>query len=162
VRVLALDLSTHVGWAFFEKLDARPIVDTWHVPRNVDPDRLGLMFLAFERWLVRKLDDLAPDVLGIEAPILPRGRTFKKTKAIRMSWGFATVAEMVADRRGLRCIEAHPATVKLVLSGSGRAKKPAMIVAAIERGMIDGDGDGDQADACGVALVIYEHIGLGV
>lgn len=159
MRLFVLDCSTHVGWAFFKACGAMPTFDTWHAPRGVDRDDFGAPWVAFEVWLACKLDELAPDVLGFEAPLLPRNKTFQKTRAIRMSWGFATVVETTARKRGLRCIECHPSTVKKRLAGHGKADKDAMIVAAIRAGWLVADDN--QADALGVGLVTYDHVGLG-
>ena len=55
----------------------------------------------------------------------------------------------------LRCVECHPSTVKVALAGNGKAKKHAMIAAAVRRDFIVATEH--EADACGVALVAFEH-----
>lgn len=158
MKLLALDCSTHVGWAFFDSFGAVPDFGTWHAPRTRNRDDYAFEWTAFEDWLAHRLDKLAPDVVGFEAPIIPRVRTFQKARAIRLSWGFAYAVETMCKRRRLRCIEANPSTVKAVFAGHGRAKKDRMVGAAIRRDWLVEDHN--QADALGVALAAYEHIGL--
>jgi crossover junction endodeoxyribonuclease RuvC len=157
VRLLALDLSTHVGWAFFADRSTLTAHDTWHAPERHKSarDDFGPMFLAFESWLIKMLLDHRPDVVAFEAPILPRTRIFQKQRAIRMSYGFASHTEKVCFGYGKRCIEAHPSTVKVALAGNGKASKKQMIAAAVRRDFIVATEH--EADACGVALVGFEH-----
>jgi Holliday junction resolvasome RuvABC endonuclease subunit len=153
--LLALDLSTHVGWAFFAHRKAKPTTDTWHAPRLPHSDEYGPMFVAFEKWLAHMLSEHRPHVLAFEAPILPRTRIFQKQRAIRMSYGFAASTEKVATLEHLRCVECHPSTVKVALAGNGKASKRQMTSAAVRRDFIVATEH--EADACGVALVAFEH-----
>ena len=157
MRLLALDLSTHVGWAFFAHRKATPLLGTWDAPPRAKSarDHYGPMFVDFEKWLAHMLSDHRPHILAFEAPILPRTRVFQKQRAIRMSYGFAASTEKVAHLERLRCVECHPSTVKVALAGNGKAKKPAMIAAAVSRDFIVATEH--EADACGVALVAFEH-----
>ena len=156
MRLLALDCSTHVGVAFYSDRRATPALDTWHAPRLADRDQLGPLFAAFEDWLCDLLHTLKPDVLAFEAPILPRNRVFQKARAIRLSYGWAEIAERIAYQRKVRCIECHPSTVKLRLAGHGTARKHHMIAAATRLG-IDVATE-HEADAIGVALTAFDHI----
>ena len=113
------------------------------------------MALAFESWLIKMLLDHRPDVVAFEAPILPRNKTFEKQRAIRMSYGWAMLTEKVAFGYGKRCVEAHPSTVKVALASNGKATKKQMIAAAVRRDFIVATEH--EADACGVALVAFEH-----
>ncbi len=153
MRLLALDLSTHVGWAFFAHRKAAPLLGTWHAPRQPHSNDFGPMFVAFEKWLALMVVDQRPHVLAFEAPILPRD--LRRAHAIRMSYGFAALTEKVAAVARLRCVECHPSTVKVALAGDGRAKKKQMIAAAVRRDFVVATEH--EADACGVALVAFEH-----
>jgi Holliday junction resolvasome RuvABC endonuclease subunit len=129
---------------------------TWHAPRFSDRDNYGAIFVAFEDWLRLKLDDTEPELLAFEAPILPRNRVFQKQRAIRLSYGLAEITERVAYRRGIRCIECHPSTVKVRLAGHGTARKHHMVAAAERLGfVVETD---HEADAVGVALVAFDHV----
>jgi Holliday junction resolvasome RuvABC endonuclease subunit len=157
VRLLALDLSTHVGWAFFAHRKAKPLLDTWHAPDRAKDarDDFGPMFIEYEKWLAHMLAYHRPHVLAFEAPILPRTRVFQKQRAIRMSYGFACLTEKVARLEHIRCVECHPSTVKVALAGHGKASKRQMTSAAVRRDFIVATEH--EADACGVALVAFEY-----
>lgn len=157
MRLLALDLSTHVGWAFFAHRKAQPLLGTWHAPvrPKANRDDFAPMYVDFEMWLVHMLARHGPHVLAFEAPILPSLRTFQKQRAIRMSYGFACLTEKVARLEHLRCVECHPSTVKVALAGNGKATKRQMTSAAVRRDFIVATEH--EADACGVALVAFEH-----
>jgi Holliday junction resolvasome RuvABC endonuclease subunit len=153
VRLLALDLSTNVGWAFFAQRGASPVMSTWRAP-FARAENYGLRFYEFELWLELLLDRYQPDVVAFEAPILPRNPG--KAHAARLSYGFAASTERIAYQRKLRCIECHNATVKVRLAGSGKAKKKQMMAAAIRQGY-DIETE-HEADAIGVGLVAFDHI----
>lgn len=159
MRLLALDLSTHVGYAFYHERTAVPMLGTWDADNAcrllAQRGEFGALFHAYDCWLQDTLR-LMPDVLAFEAPILPRGRTFQKTRAIRMSYGLAEITERIAWTRGLRCLECHPATVKVRLAGHGKARKHTMIAAATRLGL--DVATEHEADAVGVALVAYDHV----
>jgi Holliday junction resolvasome RuvABC endonuclease subunit len=155
-RLLALDLSTNVGWAFYRDRDSVPSLGTWHAPRFTDRDNYGAIFVAFEDWLLACLREFEPTLLAFEAPILPRNRVFQKQRAIRLSYGLAEITERIAFRRAVRCIECHPSTVKVRLAGHGTARKMHMIAAAERLGfVVETD---HEADAIGVALVAFDHV----
>jgi len=153
VRLLALDLSTNVGWAFFAQRGASPVMATWRAP-FARAENYGLRFYEFELWLELLLDRYKPGVLAFEAPILPRNPG--KAHAVRLSYGFAALTERIAYKRQLRCIECHFSTVKVRLSGSGKATKRQMKAAAIRQGY-DIETE-HEADAIGVGLVAFDHI----
>jgi Holliday junction resolvasome RuvABC endonuclease subunit len=158
MRLLALDLSTHVGWAFFAHRKAKPLLGTWDAPQRAKSARdvFGPMFVEYEKWLAHMLAYHRPHVVAFEAPILPRTRIFQKQRAIRMSYGFASHTEKVAHLERVRCVECHPSTVKVALAGNGKANKKRMVAAAVRRDFIVSTEH--EADACGVALVAFDFI----
>lgn len=157
MRVLALDASTYVGWAFFFSEGDRPICGTWRAPA-VTVEDYGARFSRFHDWLCGMLTVHAPDVLAFESPVLPRGgMSFATTEhTLRTLIGLVSVAELVANLRGIRCCEVNVSTAKKRLTDNGRAEKPDMIVAATRLGYPVGDSH--QADACAVALVAYDSL----
>jgi Holliday junction resolvasome RuvABC endonuclease subunit len=160
VRVLAFDLSSHVGWALF---DDRQLVrsDTWNTPPEM-VGRFGRRFTAAYVFAREIIATQKPDVVAFEAPIQPRAgtRDLKNTHPINLRFlqGLATIFEMVAHMENVRCVEVANGTAKKRLAGSGRAKKPAMIVAAIKQGFIVANDH--EADACAVALAALDHVGV--
>lgn len=160
MRVLAFDLSGAVGWALFD--DHRLVrSDTFRVP----PERFGQYGKRFTAAYVFAREIIAtqkPDVVAFEAPIQPRAgtRDLKNTHPLNLRFltGLASIFEMVAHMESVRCVEVANGTAKKRLAGSGRAKKPAMVIAAIKAGFIVANDH--EADACAVALATLDHIGV--
>lgn len=159
--ILSLDASRYVGWSFFASPGAKPKCRTWVAPAGIwQSEEYAPYFLAFENWLIDMLAVLQPDILAFESPlILPRrdGRGSDEGN-IRRLIGIVSVAELVAARRGLPCYEVHNQTAKAFIGVSSRKDKDGMIVAMTERGF--SVADQHQADACSVALVVFEDLGL--
>lgn len=153
--VLALDCSTHVGWAFFASPGAAPYCGTWRAPAAWSAEDYGGRFAKFHDWLCDMLTTYTPDVLAFESPVLPRGSSdFQTTEhTLRTLIGLVSVAELVGKLRELRVKEVNVATAKKTLTGNGRAEKDDMVIAATNRGF--DVADHHQADACAVGLAVY-------
>ena len=119
----------------------------------------GKRFAAFHDWLCDMLTTFEPEVLAFEGPVLPRGGgSFQTTEhTLRTLIGLVSVAELVANLRGIRCFEVNVSSAKLALTGNGRAEKRDMVIAATERGWAVADDH--QSDACAVALVVWDQLG---
>ena len=156
--ILALDCSTHVGHAYFADVGAKPRLGTWKAPKSWSMEDYGKRFHAFHNWLTDMLTTFNPDVLAFEAPVMVRGPNANTTEHIlRTLIGLVSVAELIADLRGIRCFEVNVATAKKELSGDGRAKKDDMVIAATRLGY-DVSND-HEADAIAVALVVFAQLG---
>jgi len=160
VRLLALDTSTHVGWALFAHPHRVVDFDTWEMPEGNSYDDMGTRWCAFDFWLSGMIRTHRPGIVAFEAPISPNMPMRKSnTRTMRLLHGITVVAETVCARHGgVRCIEVPNSTAKLRLVGDHRAKKPAMIAAALRLG--HQVADDNQADAIAVALATYEHLGI--
>jgi Holliday junction resolvasome RuvABC endonuclease subunit len=158
VRLLALDISTNVGWALFASRRAKPRLDTWHAPPAMAGHH-GRRLAMFEEWLRDKVVMLKPELVAFESPIFVKWSSDLATTehTIRLLSAMAGMAEFVCHRAAVRCLEVHSQTAKRALAGNGRAKKDQMIAAAVKAGF-DVAND-HEADACAVALAAYEHIG---
>jgi len=160
MRLLALDTSTHVGYAYFSAPDVKPVCGTWRAPKSWSPEDYGKRFKAFHDWLCDMVTTFDPEVLAFEGPFLPRGSSsFSSTEhTLRTLIGLASIAELIANLRSLRCFEVNVSTAKLALTGNGRAEKKDMIVAATRRGWpVSND---HESDACAVAMVAYQALDL--
>jgi len=160
MRLLALDMSTHVGWVRFAS-EARLVGrGTWDNPAHGH----GPRFNAFAAWLNARLTEQPVDILAYEEPLrpLPGRKLFKTTlDTQKLLQGFATVAEMIGARHHVhRVLEVPTSAAKLKLTGNGRAKKPEMVAAAVRLGVTVATDH--EADALAVALVAYEHCGVKV
>lgn len=157
--LLALDVSTSTGFAFFAGPDSMPKCGTWKVPKSWDIEDYGKRLAAFHNWLCDMLTTFQPDILAWESPVIPRAgmRDLKTSEHImRTLIGLASVAELVGELRQIRCYEVHVATAKKMLAGHGRAEKHEMVSAAIGKGF--SIADHHQADATAVALVVYDML----
>lgn len=159
-RCLALDLSHFVGWAEFANPTAKPRMGTKELPFTRG-NNFGPVFHALDQWLDGMVLTIRPALLAFEAPLTPiDGKSWDietNARTVRYLTGLATIAELVAARRGVRCIEVHVRTVKARLSGNQFAKKGQMKAACVERGWLPADDH--QADSCGVGLAAYDHVG---
>lgn len=158
MKLVALDIATQVGWAYFPADGAAPKCGTWKVPGAWAADDYGARFSRFHSWLCDVLTTFEPAALAFESPVLPRGSMNLQTTehTLRTLIGMAAVAELIATLRGLRCLEVNVSTAKKAFTGNGRAEKADMMAAASRRGF--GVQDHHQADACAVGLVAYASI----
>ena len=127
------------------------------MPKSWAPDEYGYRFKAFHDWLCDMLTAHNPDVLAFEGPVMIRGPNASTTEhTIRTLIGMVSIAELVANLRGIRCFEANVATCKKRLTGDGRAQKNDMIVAATQLGYAVANDH--EADAIAVALVVFDQL----
>lgn len=141
--ILSLDLATRTGFAVGPP-NGEPRFGAHVLPST--GDNVGRFLNAFEVWLNDMIALEDPAVIVFEAPILTAGRTTPATA--RKLMGLAGETEQIADKRGIRVMEANLMTVKKFFVGTGRADGPAMIAAAHRHGwMAKRD---DEADALGV------------
>lgn len=161
MNCLALDLSRHVGWAFFAQPKAKPKCGTLKLPVTRWADNFGPKFNELDQWLDGMVITMRPDLLAFEAPLTPvDGKSWAvntNAQTVRYLTGLATIAELVATRHHARCIEVAVSTTKARLAGTRYADKQAMIAAAVRLGFPVADDH--QADACGVALAAFDHVG---
>jgi Holliday junction resolvasome RuvABC endonuclease subunit len=138
-----------------------PKLGTFTLPKSWAPENYGPRFKAFHDFLCDAVTTFEPDVLAFEGPFLPRGTSaFSSTEhTLRTLIGLATIAELVANLRGLRCFEVNVSTAKLFFTGNGRAEKKEMLAEAWRRGWQCADDH--QSDACAVACVVYGHLEEG-
>lgn len=157
--LLTLDCSTSVGWSYWTSADAKPRCGTWKAPKAWSMEDYGKRFGAFHHWLCDMVTTFEPEVLAFEGPVLPRGGgSFQTTEhTLRTLIGLVSVAELVANLRGLRCFEVNVSSAKLALTGDGRAQKNDMIIAATQLGYEVANDH--EADAIAVALVVWHQLG---
>ena len=149
MKILALDLGTHTGWAYTDGTALESGTQTLDLRRGESP---GMRFLRFRRWLDDMLRGLRPALVAYEAPHHRGGA------ATEVAVGFSTrVLEQCADL-GIEHVSVHTATLKKHATGSGRAGKDDMIRAASERWGRTPATD-DEADAlCLLAYAVDEYV----
>lgn len=153
--ILGLDFATKTGVAFGQAgaPASRIQTETWSLPSGGGDD-VG----AFMHALRQKLDErLAQGVecVVFESPYIARhkgadNRWHESPDQIRRAYGAAAVCEEVAFSRDVPVFEIVTVTLKKNFAGTGKAKKPDMIVAAQRRGFTVANDH--EADACGCWL----------
>lgn len=157
MRVLGLDCASNLGWALFSASGAAPMCGTWRAPKSWSPEDYGSRFRSYHDWLCDMLTVHEPDVVAFESPVTGAfGSAVTNEHTLRFLIGLASITELIAALRQVRCLEINVSTAKKALTGNGRAEKSEMLVAATRRGF--GCADHNQADACAVGLVAYGHL----
>lgn len=142
--ILALDLATQTGWAFDDparQLDMpMPIYGSARMgDRHADVDDKAL---ALFHWIHRKIEELRPQYLIFEAPLLTRT---DNVDLVQLLFGLAQVAAIVAKMHDVTPYKVIGITAIRIFTGVGkfegktrdersRAKKRAVIEACRRHG----------------------------
>lgn len=122
MKVLALDLGTHTGWALAENGGLESGVQVFDVKRGESP---GMRYLRFNRWLEEMAGaDPKPDVVVFEQAHHRGGA------ATEVAAGFSTRVLEFCARHGIEHASVHTATLKKFATGKGNADKTLMVEAA--------------------------------
>lgn len=167
--LLALDASKFVGWSLWKSPQDKPHCRTWEAVSAWNTEDYGPYLFEFKTWLTGMLDLHKPEILAFESPIITsfgKGRGTDENN-IRRLINVVGIAELMAYERNLVCVEVHNQTAKAYIGVSGR--RNGMSDAQYKQQIIDAMtlrgyrvGDSHQADACAVALVAYEDLGMPV
>jgi len=104
------------------------------------------------------IEELHPDVLGIETQWVPRGRGTEGQAATAVRLGAMRGALVAtAGLCGLEVVELAPATIKLAIAGHGRASKQ-QVQAAI-KALFGVQLSQDKADAAAIAVAAERRAG---
>lgn len=122
MKLLALDLSTNVGWAVMVR-GSPPVLGTLVLKGNM-VQRMGQYLL----WLDRMHDDHKFDALVWERPLLMRTDTVDKLEIL---YGLVGITAGVASMYDLRHREVTVQEAKMTLTGKANATKEEMLKAAM-------------------------------
>ena len=148
MKILALDLATHTGWACGDA-DGEPRFGVKVIGKP--GEEIGKFASLFDEWFFHFVAEEEPRMIVFESPILAAKTT---PATARKLMGLAFLTELVAYRWGIECREVHLQQVKKFMTGNGRADKAAMIAAARGHGWLVNDDNA--ADALGVwALAVH-------
>jgi Holliday junction resolvasome RuvABC endonuclease subunit len=159
MRLLALDCSTYVGWAVFERPAGPARFSTWRAPSSLLNSDYGRSFVALEAWLGGMISTFDPAVVAFEQPITPFAGFIENRSSldiVRLLIGMASVVELVAARAKRRVIEVPVQVAKKRVAGHGRATKREVTNAVVKLGHLVEDDH--QADAIAVGITAYDHI----
>lgn len=151
VRVLALDLSTNTGWAC-GSTEGTPVSHGVCAMPKTGED-IGWYLAHFRNWLNEALDDMEPDQIVFEAPIMPK---MTSIATLRKLYSLAGVTELVARDRKILVTEAQLDHIRGHFVGISRAPrdvpkdkrrqwiKDKVITECRKRGFsVSGDDDAD-------------------
>ena len=158
-KLLALDLSSNVGWAVLERgVKTGPVFGTMRLPPALGEDQ-GARFARLYDWLVEMRALWNYDALAYERPILPRksGDLATTMDTLMLLWNLCGTVRHYAYDYGLRCISCPVDQAKITLTGSKFAQKDDMVAAAMKK--FDWKvADDHQADAGAVGVWAYERL----
>ncbi len=150
--VLALDLSTKVGFAVDSSDAGRPRTGVWKLP-IASADDYGTMGLALQQWLRGLIGMSGAELLAYEAPLVRAGGgafsgAFTNAHTVRIQLGFTMAAQIVAAERRLPVRAAAVQTIRKHFCGHGHAKKPAVMERCHQLGWEIADDNAADAAAC--------------
>lgn len=151
--VLGLDLARKLGYAWMKTNEMRDNVGGVEELTNTKAS-LGEKCLAFKIWIAEQLDWRTPDFVSYEAPIMHSVN--KHGAGLINSLEGVLLCEL--EYRGISYAAVYPSTVKKLVTGSGRAKKPEVIAAVKKRFPMAEVKDDNHADAIAVALWAIEQV----
>jgi hypothetical protein len=129
VKVLALDLSTRLGWCVDGADVLPPRTGTYRLPSAVGGN-IGKPLLLYSEWLAAMLSGAdKPALVAFEAPAMGGRGIVMNAETAALLVSLAGVTEMIAEAYGVACESAHVQTVRKHFVGSGRppnAKKAVM------------------------------------
>lgn len=119
--VLALDLSSSVGWAYGSATDDAPLFGVWHLPKDGGE---GGRYAAFENELISFHDLAEPAYCILEAPLSFQALLGVSTmKVMQQQYGLRAFAFAESWRRSVPCSEVSSDIVRDAVLGQSRFKK---------------------------------------
>ena len=160
-RVLALDVSTHVGVAVFEVGHVKPLhVEQINIPKGCTGERLTI----WRGHLFHLIRDWEPEAIVFEQPFIGKG----SQQTIRLLMSMCGLVEEVAfghPAGPIDCYEENNSRVRARFSGKGSGKsatlKARCVAEARHRGWID-DFNDNKADACALGWFTVTTLGKQV
>lgn len=129
VRILALDLSSKTGWAAPGPDRSKPVGGVLKIP--FDENDNGEAFADLRDGIARLINLNSPTHVAIEAPVpvTSHGRIenlVDKASTVRFLLGTVAIAEEIAWRAGIECVEGRVNEVRPFFCGRGEHSKGAV------------------------------------
>lgn len=130
-------------------------VDTGSVSFKGHGSDIGSLLCAFRSWLRGMVEGYDLELIAFEQPVRPISAANLVT--MRQLYGIAGMVELVARDKALPVVEVKTNQLKKLIYGHGGKKPPKSegLRLASEWGFAPEDMD--QADACGVYLMVLKH-----
>ena len=158
MRILALDLGTRTGWAWYFSPDhgegscgIESGTQDFALGRGESP---GMRFIRFRKWFDDMLTEARPELVVYEQPHHRGGA------ATEILVGMSTRVQELCALDRITVTNCHTGTLKKHATGSGRASKQDMIAAA-ERWWGKVTTDDNEADALCLLAWALEEFGEG-
>lgn len=116
-RILALDLSTRIGWAT-GRLGEEPDHGIIELPKGLGASGLGKVYAAAVDALADLRDTMHFEQVVMEAPLPPQAQTHAHTARIQL--GLAACVDLWCYRRDMLCSEVAASTVRTKILGTAR------------------------------------------
>lgn len=148
-KVLALDTGTKTGFAIGypdDKIESG--VQDFSLKRG---ESAGMRFIIFRAWLEKIITATAPDLIVYEQAHHRGGA------ATDLCVGMTTRIVEIAALHDINCTSCHSAKLKKFATGSGRASKEDMIVAAEKLTGIKPQDDNEADALCLLAFAREEY-----
>lgn len=130
MRILALDISTHCGFAYRAGEDDKPVHGVWELGSGGNHGRyFSCLANELEIWL-RSV--LRPELVVMEAPLPHQAAKVQGNhpRTVRVLLGLAAIVEMVCHEQAVKCEEANVIDVRQAVLGrqppAGKAKEAVM------------------------------------
>ena len=152
MKILALDTAQKTGWCIYDTDEKRIIESGMQDMTKRRGESNGLLFMRFRTWM-KTMTGLLPD-LGLIA----YEQAHMRGAGTEICIGLTSIVQEVAAKIGIESAPVHTGTLKKFATGSGNAKKPAMMDAAekiIGRRPIDDN----EADAVLLSLYAAQEYG---
>lgn len=146
----ALDLGTKTGWAL-RKGDGA-IVSGTEICKDPGPEREGLRYLHFRRWLTEIKNSYA----GIDEVYFELVAAHTSTKSAHVYGGLKAILTMWCAHHDIYCKGIPVGTIKKHATGKGNAEKDAVIAAMKAKGF--SPADDNEADAIALLLCAEDRM----
>lgn len=151
MNILAIDCGTKTGWAvkIGDKIESG--IQEFTLKRGESP---GMRFIRFRVWLGTMIRDIKPALVVYEEAHHRGGA------ATNFLVGLTTRVVEICAENGVDHEPVHSTTLKKHATGSGRAEKGDMIIAANKRwGREDVDDDNEADALCLLSWALEEYGG---
>jgi hypothetical protein len=150
--ILALDCGTNTG-AAIRGADGRIALST---PTFDDRGGYGLRYLKFRVWLTETKNRLG----GIDAVFYEKITFAANVRSARLMWGMEAHLCAWCEHHQIPYVGVNVSTLKLFMTGNGKAKKPEVVASARARGFAPSNDN--EADALAALLWGMEQIDWSV
>lgn len=146
---LALDLGSQCGWAF-QCMEGSIATGVTPFLGTLNP---GQRWVRFALWL-EAWGESKPELIVYEEPFIH----FKHRSGLGVSYGFATLVQLFAAKRDIRCVCVSARHLKKWATGNGNADKQLMLRFA--RSMLWEINDDNECDARWLLEYSLKHFKL--